>query len=550
MKGQIRSNKAWLVVLELLIFGFFNSLLRVGSILTLLRLDTFFTSESQLLYLLPAATCILFILVAVSIAESQCHNYIAKLDKRLEYINTIMPGNRRLAPKKYLQRIFLPLVISLPATPLIACFLAVSTPWLFAALIANVAINTITIHKYNRKERTESERFKGISVTRSKSESEIHCLETNSRMMLIPAYLLRDQSGGNSYISEEHAIGYAINDSSEDNQIRKRKDLGAIQTIFHGVFLAVSAILALLRLSSIGNLVGFFILSGTVRRSFIALAEYWYFKNERISIEMSYKLLQTALTSQEVIMELLQETYDEKRKVVQQFNTRYKPLLSAKLALRLKNVSVINSHDGPLINRVSGRIELSSSTIIRISSARTAQALRDLIQQNERGLLEGFIVSGQIFCAGQELGLSFLNNLPVRAPWKIRVTSTRMEAAFNPSQTNRVTQLIYEYGLDTMLFDGDQYIADISRLSKRQLQRLRCLVCLIMVLVEPTCLSIGAFVLEPFDAKEIVALIDMIRIESENHEIYNLLLTRKPIDELMANPRYELTNSNLQRIHK
>ena len=532
-------------------------MLQVISTMALRSLDSIFTSASQLLLLLPIAGCILLVLVSTAFADSQCSSYMVKLDNRLTKIYDLLQLDQPRYPARFLQNIFLPMVVTLPAAPVIGLVLAFTTPWLFGILLLNLVVCAVIVAKYNGLMRNQSS-VSAWPTQAAETSSEDQGMKTINHngeqgfSMIIPSYLLRNrlQSLGSNptFEDEELASGRLIAPAEERLARRKRQDLGIVRTIYHGLILGASAILALLQLSSLGSIVGFFIISSSFRRAFLSLFEYLFPRHERISLEQAYGFLSIALLTPQAVEEQLQEIYHTQLDALERFNQRYAPLVQARRAMRLRNVSLTHRHQGLQLDKITGRIELTPSTLIRVPNLRLVQDLRVLIRQIETQRLQNWHLDGDIICGGQKLSLTFLSQLPVRAPWKIRVASTRIEASFAPSQQEEALDLIRRYSLDQMLYGEDGYVADLATLTRRQLQRLRSLICLLILLLEPACLSVALFVLEPFDAEEIVSLIEMVQIESKHLASSTLFFTRRPLDGLLESPCYELSRTSISKL--
>lgn len=543
MRLHTHANRPWLVITELMIFGFFNSILRVLSIIALLSFDAIFTSSSQLLLLLPAAGCVLLVLLVSVFADAQCQQYMARLDSRLVYIRDLLQAHDKNNPNSFLQRIFLPLLVNIPATPVMGFFLAVTSPWLFGILVLNIVVNGVIIARYNRRTRLSSAK----SVLVRTTKSDIHT--DNPSITSIPTYLLRDQIQGQALLDEDDAP--AVLESSEEHnfQRQKSKALEAARTFFHGLILAASTLLALLRLSSLGGIVGFFIIGITFRKSFVALCEFLYPRGERITFREAYNLLALSLLSTEQVQARLQNRYDERQQILKRFNERFASLIKSRPFLRFRNVSVTHAHDGIVLDKITARLEISACTAVRIPSLRTGQQLRSILRQIELQRFHDWYVDGQVISAGKPLGLTFLSQLPIRAPWKVRVSSAKLHAAFSPHQHDRVMTLIKNYDLDQLLYGDDSPAAELTMLSKRQIQRLRSMISLLILILEPACMSVGAFIIEPFEPNEITILLRMLQAESNGLESNTILLTRRSLNGLESIPCYELSRTSLQRLN-
>lgn len=557
-RKQSHFSKPWLVLLELATFGFFSCMLQVISIMALRSLDSFFTSASQLLLLLPVAGCILLVIVATAFADSQCMSYMAKLDSRLTRVYDLLQLDQPRYPDRFLQNIFLPMVVTLPAAPVIGLVLAFTAPWLFGILLLNLVGSAIIIARYNGIMRTQGSSLAWTTEEATSSLEAKGMMTTNQSgaqgvPMMIPSYLLRNRLPGLGSAStledDESASGRLMAPADDRPARRKRQGLATARTIYHGLILGASAILALLQLSSLGSIVGFFIISSNFRRAFLSLFEYLFPRHERISLDQAYGFLEIALLPPEAVEERLEEIHHKQIDALERFNQRYAPLIQVRPALRFRNVSLTHRHQGLQLDKITARIELTPSTLIRVPNLRLVQDLRLLTRQIESQRVENWHLDGDIICGGQKLTLTFLSQLPLRAPWKIRVASPQIEACFDPSRQEEALDLIKRYSLYQMLYGDDGYVADLAALTKRQLQRLRSLICLLVLLLEPACLSAALFVLEPFDEEEMITLIEMIRLESSGIASSTLFFTRRPLDKLHKNPCYELNRTSIHKLN-
>lgn len=554
---QSHFSKPWLVLLELAAFGFFSCMLQVISIMALRSLDSVFTSPSQLLLLLPVAGCIVLVIVSTAFADSLCMSYVVKLDSRLTRLNDLLQLDQPRYPKRFLQNIFLPMVVTLPAAPVIGLVLAFTAPWLFGILLLNLVVSAIIIARYNGQMRTQGALLEWANEEATSSSEPKGMIAINQSgsqgvALMIPSYLLRNRLqslGSNPTLEDEESASGRLMAPAEDRlDRRKRQNLSTVRTIYHGLILGASAILALLQLSSLGSIVGFFIISSNFRRAFLSLFEYLFPRHERISLDQAYGFLEIALLAPKAVEERLEEIHQKQIDALERFNQRYAPLIQSRHALRLRNVSLTHRHQGLQLDKITGRIELTPSTLIRVPNLRLVQDLRLLTRQIESLRHENWHLDGDIICGGQKLTLTFLSQLPLRAPWKIRVASPRIEASFDPSRQEEALDLIRRYSLDQMLYGDDGFVADLATLTKRQLQRLRSLICLLVLMLEPACLSAALFVLEPFDEEEIIALIEMIRVESDRIASSTLFFTRKPLDGLFDSPCYELSRTSINKL--
>lgn len=514
--------------------------------------DAVFTSASQLLLLLPVAGCILLVLVAGAFADVQCRSYMVRLDSRLSVIRDLLQLPGAPYPQKFLQNIFLPLIVSLPATPVTGFFLVAITPWLALVLLLNLFASGLVIAYYNRRFRESRGVGAALASKAPFSDASREVLATEATSLSLPSYLLRDQLQGSvrtSNFGEEDILADSSVVPSQDRLARrKRQALGIVRSVFQGLVLAVSAVLALLQLSSLGSIVGFFIISNSFRKAFIALFEFSFPRSDRITLGQAYGFLEAALLSPSAVAASLQQRYDQRQLRLKRFNQRYGTLLQTRPFFRFRSLSLTHVHDGLLFDKITSRLELASCTLVRVPSAKLAQDLRVLLRQLELQKFQEWQLSGEVICAGQRLTLSFLHQLPFRSPWKIRLTSARLETAFAPNCQEQALKLIRTYELDQLLYGDDGIVSDLASCSRRQLQRLRSIICLLVALLEPVCFSVVVFSLESFEVDELTTLVTMMQREAQALGIAVLLLTRKPLSQLDACPRYELSRSTLNRL--
>lgn len=548
MTNKSYASRPWLVLLELLVFGFFNSLLKVVSIIALLRFDAIFTSASQLLLLLPAAACILLVILMVAFADAQCNNYMAELDIRLLYISNLLQSQKPPGTKSFLQRILLPILSTMPATPIVGFFLAITTPWLLLILTLNIVVSCFVIYKFNTEARLILTGSESIFENSSVGSQYLHGLYNGKNEIAIPAYLLRDQVRGSAYLEEDQIMIRNEGRELEKILLKKRKSLEIVRSIFYGLVLATSAILAIAQLASLTNIVGFFILGSTFRSAFIALAEFYFPRGERIPLKQAYEFLCLALISPKEFQFRLEAQYADSMQELTRFNQDYQKMIRSRPFLRFHNISLIHKLNGIQINKLNARLELKSCSLVRVSSPQLAHEIRTILRQIGTVKLQDWQLSGEAFCGRQRLTGTFLKMIPIRAPWRIRISSTSIEGAFSLNQQEYIRELSRKYGLNQLLYGEDIVISDIKSLSRRQLQRLRSLIALLIVILEPACLSISAFALDSFEIHEISILMDMVDKETSDLGIFTIFITRRPLGGLPLGSYYELSRSDLRRI--
>jgi hypothetical protein len=155
--------KRYRLPLQLAIFGTFIRLVQILAILAALSLNNLFTTTAQIPQLIPAALCIIAILVFVGIAEIQARKVIERIDIRLASINNVFGqilsdsglGKDPIVERQYLRQVILPLFVYLPSSPLTAIALISTTPYLFLLSIVQSVVNTLIIWYFN-KSKTET----------------------------------------------------------------------------------------------------------------------------------------------------------------------------------------------------------------------------------------------------------------------------------------------------------------------------------------------------------------------------------------------------------
>lgn len=526
---------------QLLALGVFARIVQILAILCLLNLNDYFTTAAQIPVLLPVGTLIILLLVLVAIADSVSTHISQRLIERLARIQQVYgdepsglaSSSTPVQQRHYLRTIFFPLLTAVPPAPLLVVVLVSSTPLLFVISVLQGTANAVIVYYYNRR---QSQPSSGLSF-----KSNISGGSAGDGA----AYLLRRTETPQSSSLD---IGDDGDNESGPDLRRKKEVLRASNLFFRGLILVTSAVLAIYKLSSLSSVVGFFILNNTLRYASLVLAEYCWPPFRHLSFRQACEKVGLALQPEENLLQRLQNQQDLQIQSRREFDQRMAPRLALKPYLRFKDFRLIGRQPLPrtILDGITARIELLPITLIHVQGASLADDLATLIAGQDANLCradcQGIAVCGQL-----SLDLTFWRQLPIADVQHNRVVGPSLAEHFSPEHQARLARLVLDHEINRYYLEGDPQPTSIQHLSRRQIRRMRALMSLLDAVLNPHCLWLLPFVLEPFEESESRALLDIYRREVSPEQRSLFLLSRplQPFDEPHCS--YELRRSSLKR---
>ena len=531
-KSQTNQQAVWLIA-QLALFGVGISCLQVIALITLHSFSSIFTSGSQLQFIIPIAICILLVLTVASHAEGRCIAFIRKLDVRLKQIQVVLADKSTKSKEQPLEKIMLPLVVGLPATPLVAWFLLISSPYLFGLLVLHLICNYAVIASFSSQEKKLKRR--------SQQTSDLDAGAKAMDLVIVPDFLLQDRVV-DSFMGRQNAIP----DSSDLVKLinKKREVLSVLRRLFQGCILGLSAILAVMQLASLGSILGFIIISNSFRRPIVALFEVITSPQGHIGFGQLIAMVRLSLLPADCIQDELQLRHQKARERVQSFSDQYSDLLSNKKWLRFDDFSLTVLGSDIMFDHLSGRIKLSAATVVQISNRSLSRELEDLLIRRT-GSFKEISWKGFIGCGREKLDADFARTLPIVSPKLLRGSSNNIADHFSENFKDRVEQIVDKHGLWDLILQGEGMPHGSAVLSKGHIERLRSVVCAISLVLEPCPLVIAAFIIDAFEYEARIKILKMIQAETSEPLANRLILTRTHCGSEAGITVYGLTRNDL-----
>lgn len=527
------------VCTELVVVGLITTMLQILAVMSLRSLDNIFTSSSQLFLLLPIAGCILLVVVASAFAESKARDYVVQLDTRLLTLYDLMQPIKLAYAKNFLPNIFFPILYYLPSTPFVGLFLILTTPYLFAVFALCLGLQFWIIIRFNRAIRKSSLLI--VSPVPSLSrKSEAGFLE-------IPDFLLRDQAfSAHTNITDDENSSYGDDSRPQEKLLRKKRDaLRIVRAFSQASVLATSAVLALLQISSLGDILGFFIISSSFRRGLTAVVEFYFPRFTSITLNLAFEYFSDSVLCSERVYSLIEARYKESDQLRAAFNDRFEQYIHGKPIIRFRQFSLLHDADGLILDRITQRLVLKPFMLVHIPSYKLYKQLRRLIIDLTTKQISRWKTSGSVLLSGQAFPQFLLTTLPIRSPWLVRPTTSNLADNFNPALRVRCLSIIQDYHLDSLLTESGPFLPIVSDMSRRQILRLRSLVACLTTVLEPSRLSILAYALDCFEESERSLLIRLISEQGDASSICTICLSRKISERQQYAEHYQLSRSSL-----
>lgn len=545
--GRESKPSASAFLAQLAALGFFSRIVLILAILALLSLNDYFTTQSQIASLLPVSALIILLLVLVAVTDAISGRMIQALIKRLGAIHSLFgfasvvsdpEQSSDVQQRHYLRTVFLPFVMSVLPAPMVIAVLISTTPLLFIISVIQSITNGIIVYRYNRLIAARYVK-KGRRDSDQVSNDEIQIEER--------AYLLRRGRAA----SQMKALELAVEESPAyaTPLQNKREALRTSNLMFRALILISSAALAIYKLSSLGSLVGYFLLNNTLRYAIVVIAEYLWPAYRHLSFRQACDQIALSLTPERQLLERLQTQHEKEEQAQLTFNDRMKERISQKPYLRFKDfrLSRPRSDRPSIIDALTGRIELNQVTLVRICGSNLCSELAFLIQNRGQHLID-IEVKGVAVCAQLSIDAPFWNHLPIADPQRSHIFATSLLPHFPVEHRVDVSRLIDTYNLTRFYLEGDPEPLAIQQLSSKQIKRMRSLLTLLDLILNPRCLWLAPFIMDPFEETESLELFSFYSKEVSAEQRTVFLLSRQlPIND--AYRYYELTRSTLKSIN-
>ena len=538
------ATNARVFVLQLSALGFLSRVVQILAILSLLSLNDYFTTPSQIPSLLPIGLLIVILLILVAAADSVSLSIISQLTERLTRIGSVYGSGSFSSATRgsfkeniyYLRTVFLPLLTTVVPAPLLVIVLALNTPYLFLVTIVQSFANSLLINYFNRKAATSS--------STNKKDYESSLLRTETSKSHFYRYI---NNNGGSRIRNE-----ASRDETGLSNLyfsRKKDALRTSNLVFRGIILILSAILSIYKLSSLSDVVGFFILNNTLRSAIIALAEYCWPACRYLTLKQAFTMIDVALRDED---ELLNQTKVQKQKQDQKriaFDRRMSEPLELKPYLRLKEFKLEQCRPTQrnLFMGVTGRIELFAINIIVINGTNLPARVSAFCNDQDGNLLEAN-AQGAAVCGQVKIDSFFWRNLPIANPNQTRIISVRLVNHFDPTHHARINSLIAAYDLESFYLPLDCPTYALSDLSRKEIQKMRSLIVILDTIIDPHVLWLLPFVLDVFEDEQIQTLIDFYSRERSDNQRSVFLMSRTLGFENKMHGYYQVSTTSLEPV--
>jgi hypothetical protein len=531
-------------VLQLSALGFLARIVQILAILSLLSLNDYFTTSSQILSLLPIGILILLLLILVATADSISLQIGRKLAERLSRINATygsacLPSvqNGSFSQQLYYFRtVFLPVLTAATPAPLLIIVLAFNTPYLFIVSIVQSLSNALLVYYYNRQ-LTSS-----IHARPSDVDADLTGLDTNKN------YILRHGKVGQS---KHLRGGYSEKDSpGQDFAFARKKDaLRTSNLVFRGIILILSAILAIYKLSSLTSVIGFFILNNTLRYAVIVLAEYCWPACRYLTLKESFNLLAIALEDENTLLRQIENLQHAQYHKWLRFDLRMSGPIQLKPYLRFKDLKLNQTRPTHrnLLKGITGRFELLPINLIYIKGVNLVNSISSFCSDQQLDSLEGHI-QGIAVCGQIKIDSFFWRHLPIANPKMNRIISPRLTDHFDQSHHSRLLELINVYNLESLYLQDDLPSIATSHLSRHQILRMRALITLLDTIVNPHSLWLLPFVLDIFEDAEINSMLTFFQHELPPHQRNIFLISRRVVLGQSWPSYYQLSSTSLDHL--
>lgn len=515
-------RSAWIVLMELTLYGFLIRIGQLGVILLALQFSQIFTNPAQIIFLFPIAISTLIILGLLALVEIECSRYVSALDTRLYAINSYTNQFNLNGQRNYLEKSILPITLNILALPVILVFLAWTTPYLFSILLLSTILSCLLILKFNHDLKQQFE-VNQEACMESRGEEE--------KRETIPLYLLRNfDHAPNIYDKELISKQESLNYRSTLLKTRKRRFLSLIRKSTRVIILVAAVTLAVLNITSIAKIAGFLIIGNVFRNGCTAIVEYMSSTDEIIPLEKTINLLCEALTETEDLATRFLNIQQYALQKRQNFNEKYASLICNHPYLRFKNLTIKDIDGLSIASNISARVLVDPITIITIPGNKIASRVKTLIENKiskSPKALDRYIFSGDIFLSRQRLTHQFFQDISIHNPDNIFVASLNVLDYFDDLEMLQVKELLaqekeIEALLDSIINPG----MSIEMHNSKQINQFRSILQLLIIYTQPECLSLVSFGLDYFEASDFKTLLRIFRPLYKLRSINLLVMSR------------------------
>jgi hypothetical protein len=542
--GKLSRSSGLSFIIQIALLGCFSRLVFIVAILGLLSLNDYFTIPSQVSSLLPLGALLLGLIVIVTFAETLSKRIIHRVISRLAEIQSIFGlGSETLhheygpmaLQRNYLETVFFPFITSVLPAPLVLAVLLNIAPQLIIISIFQWIANCCIIFYFNRINTNESD-------VKNPENSSIQGIDDSNSYI----HILRQVSSS----SQLQPTDSLSKDNQNFNRIKidKRDALRTSNLVFRGLILFSSALLAIYKITSLGSIVGFFVLNNTLRYAMVVLAEYLWPSVRPLAFQQVCVQIALAFSPESLMLEQLEDLQIRERMRHNKFDELMAKRLSLVPFLRFKDFTVAHSdaHQSRLIDDMTARIELESINVIHVCSSKLCRELTTILQDKEQSSMP-LVIKGIVVCAQLPIDAFIWKHLPLANPHRCSLYSTSLDYHFAPKQRSLVSNLISRHELKRFYLEDDLEPFSVKQLSTRQLRRMRALVVLIDLILQPHCLWIAPFVLDPFEESEALQLLHIYKNEASKAQ-RTLFLVSRALPIINGFRYYDLSRTSLKTI--
>lgn len=536
-------RKAWIVLVELTLYGFLIRIGQLGVILLALQFDEIFTNPAQIIFLFPIAISALIILGLLTLVEIECSRFVSMLDARLNVINSYSNEFDLNGRQNYLEKTILPITLNILSLPVIFAFLVWTTPYLFSILFISTIISCLVILKCNYELKRPVEANKYSSIATHGEENQ---------QTTIPLYLLRNfENSSNNYDKKLISNQDSLFNRSTLLKTRKRRILSLIRKSTRVIILVAAVTLAVLNITSIAKIAGFLIIGNVFRNGCTSLVDYITSNKEVIPLEKSVTLLSEALTETDQLEKRLLSRQQYALQKRQNFNEKYMPLIINHPFLRFNNLSIKDIDGLSIASNISNRLLIKPITLITIPGNKIASRIKLLfenIKSKSPTELDRYIFSGNTILGRQRVTHQFFQEISIHEPETIFIASLNILDYFDDSDGTQVKELInrekdLEALLDSIINPG----LSIEMHNFRQINKFRSILQLLIIYTQPECISLLPFGLDYFEAKDLKTLFRIFSPIYEQRSINLFVISRYQAPAESEFPCYQYTPNYLEK---
>lgn len=522
--SKTSSQKQWIALYELIIYGFLVRSGQLASILLAFQFSQIFTNPGQIVFLFPIAIILIAFLGVLTLIEIECTRYMNRLDNRIQTIKAYLNLNLHQLPKNYLEQILLPVLLNILSLPALLLFLGWTSTYLFLILMLSIAASSAVIFKFNYLVRSKP-------VLTTNDFNDVIDSQRANNTYSIPLHLLRyvDANTDGQSFSSLVTQPNTLRSYHSSLRTKKRKLLGLIRQSTRIIIIIAAVILAVLNTTNIAKIAGFLIVGNYFRSGCIALFEFMSTTNKIFPAKDVILLMSTALMQEYEIEENLVYRSNQSSINLQIFNQKYSKLIKEHPYLRFKNV-VIKNYDGSLMaGNITSRLQLQSLTFIQFQNINFTNKIRQLIrnhQLKDSTSREQYVLRGEIILGGQKLPSIFFDEIKTNEPSTLTIFSANIYDYFDKSEQTKLSALFNQNcQLRELLESIINPNTGIEMYGTRQINQFKTILQLIIIYMEAPCISLLISGFEAFDPDDINLLINIFEPLYAQESIILLILT-------------------------